>query len=171
MRTIETKVYQFNELNDKAKQRAIDNCRYFEVEGDWWECTYDDAKRIGLKLTSFDLDRNRHTKGEFLLSAVEVAQNILNEHGETCETYKTASNFLDEHEPVFAAYMDEESEEYESPEKEEELIELEDEFLKSLLEDYSIMLQNEYEYLTSDEAVIELIEVNEYEFTEEGKLI
>jgi hypothetical protein len=170
MRTIETKVYQFNELNDEAKERAIEKCRYFQVEGDWWEHTYEDAKRIGLKLTSFDLDRNRHAKGEFLLSAVEVAQNILNEHGETCETYKTASNFLAEHEPVFAAYMDEESEHYESPEKEEELIELEEEFLKSLLEDYSILLQDEYEYLTSDESVIEMIIGNSYEFTEEGEI-
>jgi hypothetical protein len=169
MRTIETKVYQFNELNDEAKERAIEKCRYFQVEGEWWEHTYDDAKRIGLKLTTFDLDRNRHAKGEFLLSAVEVAQNILNEHGETCETYKTASNFLAEHNLVCVDYLDENSEHYESPEKEEQLIELEEEFLKSLLEDYSILLQNECEHLTSNESVIELIEANEYEFTEEGE--
>ena len=32
------------------------------------------------------------------------------------------------------------------------------------------MLRNEYEYLTSEEAVIESIRANEYEFTEDGKL-
>jgi len=44
------------------------------------------------------------------------------------------------------------------------------EFLRSLCEDYRIMLQNEYEYLTSEEAIIETIIANEYEFTEEGEL-
>jgi len=33
------------------------------------------------------------------------------------------------------------------------------------------MLQKEYEYQMSDEAIIETIEANEYEFTENGKLI
>jgi hypothetical protein len=32
------------------------------------------------------------------------------------------------------------------------------------------MLREEYEYLTSDEAVIESIEINNYEFTEDGKI-
>jgi predicted transcriptional regulator len=33
------------------------------------------------------------------------------------------------------------------------------------------MLQKEYEYLTSEEAIIETIEANEYEFTEKGEMI
>jgi hypothetical protein len=44
-------------------------------------------------------------------------------------------------------------------------------FLRSLLEDYRIMLQKEYEYLTSEETIIETIEANEYEFTEKGEMI
>jgi len=32
------------------------------------------------------------------------------------------------------------------------------------------MLREEYDYLTSDEAVIESIEINNYEFTEDGTL-
>ena len=47
---------------------------------------------------------------------------------------------------------------------------LEAEFLKSILEDYSIILQKEYEYLTSREAVEETIEANDYHFTENGNL-
>ena len=53
----------------------------------------------------------------------------------------------------------------------EDLEDLNKEFLRSLCEDYRIILQKEYEYLTSEEAIIETIEVNEYEFTEEGELI
>lgn len=168
-RTVRTKVYQFSELSEQAKQKAIDSLIDINVYNDWWESTYEDAEKIGLKITSFDLDRNRHAKGEFLLSANEVAANILRDHGEQCETYKTAKEFLESWNPVFADYMDENSENYESSESEDKLKELEDDFLNSLLEDYSIMLQNESEYLTSDEAIIETIEANEYEFTQDGK--
>ena len=171
MRKIETTVYFFNELSEAAKQKAIENLSDINVSHNWWEFTYDDAKEIGLKITEFELDRNRYATGEFLLSACEVAQNIFNNHGEECETYKTAQKFMEIWQPVFDDYMNEESTNFESEESEGHLQELEDEFLKDLVEDYSIMLQDESEYLQSDESIIETIEANEYEFTENGKLI
>lgn len=171
MRTIRIKAYKFEELNEDAKQ----NARNWWIDGgsdyEWWDSIYDDAKEIGLKITGFDLDRNRYAKGEFLLSACEVAQNILNNHGETCETYKTAKGFLEDWQLVFNEYMDENSERYESYDAEQEMQELEDDFLSSLLEDYSIMLQNEYEYMLSDEYIDEMLTINEYEFTKEGERI
>ena len=170
MKTVTVKIYQFAELSDKAKETALNKLRDINVDGKWWDCTYDDAKEIGLKITSFDLDRNRHAKGKFLLAANEVAQNILNEHGESCETYKTAKAFMEDWQPIFNDYMDAKSEKYESKEAEDELTEMEDNFLNSLLEDYSIMLQREYEHLIEDKAIIETIEANDYHFTEEGKL-
>lgn len=168
MKTKTINIYSFNELSEEAKQKAIEKFYDINVNYNWWEFTYEDAKNIGLKINSFDLERNRHAKGEFIWSACEVAANILKEHGETCETYKTAENFLKEWQPIFDEYMNEESENYESWESEDKLQELESEFLESLLEDYSIMLQNELEYLTSEKAIIETIELNEYEFTEDG---
>lgn len=171
-KVIKTTVYSFKELPKEIQEKVLEKECYINVEyHEWWDGTFDDAKRIGLKLTGFDLDRNRHAKGEFLLSANEVAQNIFNEHGEMCETYKTAKNFMEEWQPVFNDYMDETSENYESRELENELQDLEDEFLKNICEDYSIMLQKECEYLTSEEAIIETIEVNEYTFTIEGKMM
>lgn len=169
MRTIKTNVFKFNELTDEAKQKAINNLSDINVTFDWWESTYKDAEQIGLKITSFYLDRNRHAKGEFTLSAAEVAQNIFSNHGETCETYKTAENFMAAWQPIFNDYMDEQSEKYESRESEDEMQEIENDFLNSLLEDYSIILQNESEYLQSDEAIIETIGINDYEFTEDGE--
>lgn len=171
MRTIETKVYFFDELSKEGQKKAIDNEREINVDREWWDTTYEDAEQIGLKLEFFDLDRNRHATGEFILSASEVAQNILTQHGENCGTYKTAENFLSEWNPVFANYMDETSPDYESRESEEKLLELEAEFLKSLLEDYSIILQKDCEYLQSAEAIIETLKANDYEFTENGKLV
>jgi len=168
MKTISINLYKFSELSEEAKQKAIEKLYYINLDQDWWTFTYEDAENIGLKITGFDLDRNRHATGYFLLNATEVAQNILNEHGEMCETYKTAENFLSEHSPVFSKYM---SEDYEDIyEIENQLQEIEDDFLKNLLEDYSIMLQNECEYLQSEEAIIETIEANDYDFTENGDL-
>ncbi len=168
MKTTRIKVYQFSELSEQAKEKAVLGLQDVNVMHDWWDCTYEDAKTIGLEITEFYLDRNRHAKGEFLLSACEVAQNILTQHGKDCETYKTAESFMNEWQPIFNNYMDESHEMYESNEAEAQLQDIEEEFLDSLLEDYSIILQNECEYLQSDEAIIETIEANEYEFQADG---
>lgn len=145
MKTIKTNVYTFDELDDKAKEKARQ--WYIEVSAgdEWWEYTYEDAKTIGLEITSFDLDHNRHAKGKFTKPAKEVAKAILREHGDMTETYKTAVGFLGDDDIS------------------------EDDFLASLLEDYSIMLQRESEYVVSDEAVDENISANEYTFTKDGK--
>lgn len=169
MKTIEVKLFSFDELSEDAKQTAINSHLDINVFCDWWQNTYQDAENIGLKITSFDLDRNRHAKGHFILSACEVAQNIINTHGENCETYKTAANFLEDFNPLFAEYLDESSEHYESSEREGKLQDLEADFLDSLLEDYSIILQNECDYLQSEEAIKETLIANEYEFLESGK--
>lgn len=170
MKTVEIKLYKFDELSKEAQQKAIERLFDINVDHDWWDMTYEDAKNIGLKITGFDLDRNRHAKGEFLLSANEVAANIIKDHGEQCSTYKTAQNFMEVWQPVFDEYMNEDSGNYESQESESKLLDIETDFLNSLLEDYSIILQNECEYLQSDESIIETIKANDYDFTEDGKL-
>ena len=170
MKTITVNLYSFNELNGEAKKVAIEKLSDINVDYQWWECTYEDAKNIGLKITGFGLDRNRHATGSFLLSASEVAANVLSQHGNECETYKTAENFMNEWQPIFNDYMNEDGENYESHELEDKLNDLESEFLDSLLEDYSIILQNECDYLQSEEAIIQTIEANDYFFTENGKL-
>jgi len=174
-RTIETTLYKFNELTDDAKETAIDNLRFVNVEhGDWWNSTFEDAKEIGLKITSFDLDRRRGADGEFIDSAEHCASLIIKNHGEMCETYKTAQSYLSDRNGLVSQYSDGENTSVVTEENEydfdKECDELDAEFLKSILEDYSIILQNESEYLTSDEAVQDTIEANDYEFTEDGEL-
>lgn len=166
MRIKETKVYKFDELSEKGKEKALENLYDLNVYYDWWENTYEDAANIGIKITGFDIDRGSYCNGEFLLSAAEVAANIIRDHGEQCETYKTAQAFLDEINSI--DMPDDDSDEFSEWEK--KMLEIEDEFQKSLLEDYRIILTHEYEYLTSEEAIIETIHANEYEFTEDGKL-
>lgn len=43
-------------------------------------------------------------------------------------------------------------------------------FRRALQEDYASILQQEYEYLTSEEAIRETIEANDYEFTDDLKI-
>lgn len=162
----ETVVYTFDELNDEQKEKVLNNLYDINVDHEWWDFTYDDALNIGLKIEAFDLDRRSYVEGKFTLSADEVAANIIRDHGEDCETYKTAEAYLDEKNSI--TIPDDDSEEF--PEWEDKMLEMDDEFLKSLCEDYRIILQHEYEYLTSREAIIETIKANEYEFDERGEI-
>ena len=155
-------VYKFSELSDEAKEKAMGNLYNINVDYEWYDSTYEDAERIGLKITEFNIYRGSYAKGELLDSAVNVADSIIKDHGPDCETVQTAKAYLLEFEKIIA-----ETTEDEEPETDD----IDSEFLKSLLEDYRIILQKEYEYLTSEEAVMETIQANEYEFTADGKLI
>lgn len=170
MKTISINLYSFNELSKEAQNKALCKLATINVEHEWWDSIYEDAKNIGLEITSFDIDRNRNSQGELTLNTLEVAQNIINNHGEECGTYKLSKLFLEEHAPVFADYMDENSEGYESAENEYKLSDLESGFKNDLLTEYANMLQKECDYLMSDEAIIETIEANEYTFEENGTL-
>ena len=169
MRGIKTKVYKYDELTESAKENAIEDLYDINVDHEWYEHIYDDAERIGLKLTGFDLDGGNYCSGDAVITANEIAANIFRDHGTHCETYKTAADFMEKWQPVFDKYMQDDL--TESQDCEDDLIELEADFLKSLLEDYRIILSKEYDYLTGEEAIKETIQANEYEFTEGGKLI
>lgn len=87
MRTIETRIYKFNELDDKAKEKARDWYRDGGFDYDWWDCLYDDAENIGLTITEFDIDRHI-IKGYLTESVQEVCKSIRKEHGKNTPTYK-----------------------------------------------------------------------------------
>jgi len=163
MKTVEIKLYKFSELSEEAKERVLTDHYDINLFPEWWDSTYDDAAQIGLRITEFDLD-HKSISGKFIDSAPAVAEAILSEHGKMCETYKTAKSFLSDLDELTGKYPNIED----CPEDEIEA--LEDDFLNSILEDYRIILDNEYDYLTGKEAVIETIEANEYDFTEDGKI-
>lgn len=156
----EYNVYKFNELPEDAQQKALENLYDINVDHDWWGGIYDDAKNIGLEITSFNIDRGSYCKGNWLESPYQVIKLIKENHGKNCETYKTAI----EYEEIFSHYQIDENGDVIEDEN------LEDDFRNSLLEDYRIMLQHEYDYLTSKEAVIETINCNDYDFTLDGKI-
>jgi hypothetical protein len=167
-----TEVYPFDELTDDAKQTALEQLADINVDFEWWEFTYEDAANVGIKITGFDLDRGSYCEGDFILDAEEVANKIIAEHGESCETYKTAKDFLDAAKVIKEKFesdvnYDPEYKEYNESDDYEDAVE---EFKQFILEDYRIILQHDYEYLTGEEAIVRTIEANDYEFTADGKI-
>jgi hypothetical protein len=162
MKTITINLYKFSELSESAKQKAIAELSDINVSNDWWEYNYEDAKQIGLKITGFDLDRGNYAKGKIIGTAEETALLIKENHGPETDTFKLAEGFL----------LDLEKLELKPESKDRELMieDLEEYFLKELLGDYLYILKKEYEYRTSKEAIIETIESNDYDFTENGDL-
>lgn len=148
MKTKTYNTWKFEELSEKIQQKIIENYYDINVDHEWWDFTYDDAKEIGLKITAFDIDRGSYCEGEFLVNDTEVIIKILENHEETTRTYKTAKEY----------------------EKDVNDDESNANFLHSLLEDYRIILGEEYEYMTSEEAIKESLIMNEYDFTTEGKI-
>lgn len=176
-------LYTFDELPEDIQEKAIEKLWDINVNYEWWESVYEDAETIGLKISEFDLDRASYVKGAFLQSAMDVAKAIIEQHGPHCETVKIAENYMVEYSRLTAEQSQEEADMLCSPidewqwdvilneySWEIETEDIDDEFLRSLCEDYRIMLQQEYDYLTSEEAIIETIKANEYEFDEEGNL-
>jgi len=174
MKTVSINTYKFSELSDEAKQAAIENLYDINVSYDWWENVYYDAKQVGIKITGFDLDRNKHCTGELIESMTECCRLIIANHGEICNTAVTAANYLETYDKLVEKYSDgitlDIVAEDNTWEFDQEADELEEEFLKDILEDYANMLQDEYEYATSEEAIIETIEANDYDFTQDGKI-
>ncbi len=152
--TKQYKVYFFKELSIEAKENVLQNQYDINVDYEWWDHIFDDAEQIGCKILEFD---DHNCKLEFIDFSDEIAYKIIETHGFTCETHKTAKDFLKKYSKLSTKYCDEA----------DELIE---EFNQSLSEDYRIILRKEYEYLTSEESIIETIEANEYEFLENGKM-
>jgi hypothetical protein len=167
-------LYQFSELSEDAKEKAIKNLWDINVDFEWWEFTYSDAAEIGLKIQGFDIDRGSYLKGSFTKACTEVADLILSNHGEGCDTFKLATEFLKDRAALVAKYSDGVKTSIVSEENvydfDQECDELEEEFDRALKEEYLCILRKEYEYQTSEEAIIETIEANGYEFTEEGEL-
>lgn len=187
-----TKVYKFNELSEEAQQTAIEKLYDININYEWYDGEYDffkeDLKEIGIACSSFyfSLDRdyhiymdepyienyekfrqavfkyadnkkfNRIAKSQWMLEAFnEVSDNISIETqhyaGSRASNYIQISNI---HTGTFSDLYEKEAEE----------------LLKDKLEEFLNALQKQYEYYTSEEAIKETIEANDYEFTEEGEL-
>jgi len=190
MRTIRTKVYKFNELSEQAKQVAIeevrneyyeyndfanwavDDCALFEPkEKELIELFGEDYNFPLIKNTResiyFDTERNRFldcekamqitNKKQFLLwlgidIEEEAFENIYFEI--ITPKYRNASTEIafDDYDEMF-----------------EDRIEVAVEKFNSLIRDIIDRIEADIDYRFTDEAIIEDIEANDYEFLSNGK--
>jgi hypothetical protein len=165
------KVYEYNELSEDAKEKAIELLYDININYEWYEFIYEDAEQIGLKITSFDIERGSYCRGNLIWDVEEIANAIIKNHGESCETYKTAESYLRDRNAIIDTVERDESGDFiHTYELDNKLDKLDREFEYSIFEDYRIILQHEYEYLTSRESIEEMINANEYQFTEDGKI-
>lgn len=155
------KVYSFDELSEEAQDKAVEELSDINLDSEFYaEFVLDDAKQIGLDITDYDLYRMT-IGGRFLDDGIDIARKIVKEHGPDAETHKTAQRFIDEYQQL---PTDDDGEL-----DERDVEEIEAGFLHDILEDYRIILQHEYEYQGSREAIIETIRANDYLFFDTGR--
>ena len=163
MKTIEIKVYKFEELDKQTKEKVIDNYRNINVEDfQWYDWIKEDFIRLGLEIRSFDLDR-----GSFAEIHIEdfeqTSKSIIKQFGDSVAIKQTAKNYLKELKKIVSNFKEDED-------IERELEILDEEYQKEYSEDILSYLRANYEWETSDESVINTIEANDYDFTTEGKI-
>ena len=182
MREITVKAYKFDELSDDAKKRALNAFRYIDVDGVWWEDSYDTirtaGKLLGLEIGDIHFDAYLYcifdADYEYARGASAA---VCKEFSWADDLHDVARKLQDLQRRHFyslsCAVTKGRSMNYYRCFRFGEDYECED--LGDIIDDFAhwarVLLRDEYKYLTSDEAVKEIIIINEYEFTEEGKLV
>jgi len=170
MRTIKTQVFYYDELSEEVKEKIVYRLWDINVDYDWWHFVFEDAENIGLKIIAFDADRRGYIDGRMLLPIEESIKAILQDHGKECDTYKLAIDFSQRLSDLWRNHLPQ-IEEDEYNEYDDEYERLSDEYEHALKEEYVCILRREYEYRTSEETIVESIRANEFEFTEDGKMV
>ena len=182
MREITVKAYKFDELSEAAKKRALNAFRDINVEFNWYEDTFDTirtaGKLLGLEIGDIHFDAYLYcifdADYEYARGAAKAIQV---EFPRATDLHDVARKLQDLQKRHFyslsCAVTKGRSMNYYRCFRFGEDYECKD--LGDIIDDFArwarILLRDEYKYLTSDEAIQEAIEANEYEFTEEGKLV
>ena len=181
MREITVKVYAFAELSEAAQERALNAFRDINVEFNWWEDSYYTIRTAG-KLIGLDIDRIYFDTDlycifdasyEYVRGAVKAVKAEFSRATDLHEVAKDLQALQRRHFYSLSCNVSSQrvsnsyscfrfGEDYECD-------------LGDIIDDFAywawVLLRDEYEYLTSDEAVKEMIEANEYEFDEAGNLL
>ena len=182
MREMNVTVYSFAELSDEAKERVLNEFCGINVEFNWWEDSFDEiraaGKLLGLRISDIHFDTDSYcTFDAHYRYARGAAKAIQAEFPWADDLCYVARDLQDLQRRRFYSLACEvtggRSMNYYRCFRFGVDYECED--LGDILDDFAhwarILLRDEYDYLTSDEAVKEAIEANEYEFTEDGKLV
>jgi len=154
MRLETTSIYQFSELSDSAKDKAIAELSDINVDGEYWfDHISEELLEYGAYLLEFDISRG--TIGIDFGDLRDFASKVMESHGNQTDTYILSMNFLND---LLVACS------------EDTIEEASREYANAISQEYLKILRDTCEYATSDEAIIETIIANEYEFLESGKM-
>ena len=173
MRTMETTLYQFEELSTEAREKAIESNATINIDFDWWDCTYESVKEMGITINSFDIYHR-----DISITIVDsdyTARQMVKKYGEGMEVFASSKQFIEDRDALVKrlgegndidgySVKDEFFEEFD-----EEIENLEEEYRKEMAENIFTWLEEEYFYLQSEESIAQALIDNEYEFTKDGK--
>lgn len=209
MKTIQIKLYEFTELDEKGRQKALNELSDINVDYGWWDFLYDDfiaiAKTIGITVDPKKIHFSgfySQGDGSAFKASVNLPELLAGVKNENWKTYAPLLELdlpvheADKHlikliknegidispqiiQPTRSYYVRAEMN-FQFPYNnhrfdriEAKLEELEN-WLQAVADKLNRYLykslQGDYEYQTSDKAIIEAIEANEYHFTADGKL-
>ena len=182
MRKMTTMVYSFNELSEAAQELALNAFRDINVEYDWWTYGAYDTIRTAGNLLGLDIDRIHFdaylycifdANYEYARGAVKAVKAEFPYATDLHEVARKLQALQRRHfYSLSCAVTEGRTTNRYSCFRFGEDYDCED--LGDIIDDFAhwarILLCDEYEWLTSDEAVKEIIIINEYEFTEYGEL-
>ena len=163
-----TKVYKFNELPLNMKEKAVQNLYDINVDQEWWEYDYDyfhdELKTIGIACNKFYFSLNRDYYIAMDKPSIEDPRLLLKSAGFDLRC-KEARDIM------YSDGVDINTNHYAGARTSNSIDndKLND-FIKEKLECFLSRLRKDYEYLSSREAILETIEANDYDFTEDGKI-
>lgn len=197
MRTIETTVYTFDELDERAKERAREWYRNAWHDGgmdhDWWDCVFEDAKAVGA-LLGIRIDRIYFSgfwsqgDGACFEGTYQYRTGSAKAVREYCPEDSTIHDIADRLQAMqkrefysVAALVRQsghyvhhlctriEVEDIRNGYESQAESECRD-LLREFMQWIYRNLEAEYEYLTSDDSMDEGIRCNDYEFTKDGAI-
>lgn len=188
MRTEQIKIYTFDDLSESAKQKAIEKRRYWNVSEDWWTFTYDWFKETYPQYEDCEISHSGFSsQGDGASFTFRLDSAYFEKWVEGLDLPKWKKAILVHYTPQFygkrnslpyvhkrSVTIEFESEEHHYPNIDEFKEEVYPEFLAVLRSEYyghcDILykaLEDEYNYRTSDECIIEGME--DCEFYESGE--
>lgn len=193
MGTETIKIFTFDELTESAKDAAIEELCDLNVDHNWYEFVFDDAKMIG-ELLGIEIENiyfsgfSSQGDGACFTGSYSYAQKALKKVLEHCpnetEVHRIARELQSLQRKAFYSlsasvshrghYYHEMCTSIDVSDKWSDYGSNFDDELSELLRDFmrwiNESLEKEYDHLTSREAIIESIKANEYTFTESGEM-
>ena len=190
---IKKEIYKFDELSKEAKEKALENIRCSDyMDYGWWDGTLeefkDDCDKIGIDIETneieFNLDRgasfglsnngisinDNYIKKELKLKKkpyVDVKFNVRKIGYYHVEFPSMGWHQSDSNSDGWYEVIIEDANES-NKKRIETLVGEMISKLCDLCNEYYHKLENEYEYMGSDEYIIEMIEANDWEFSADG---